>query len=163
MSLCELSNATSLVSLPCLVSRLREIIHTDVLAWRQEARRWTRADCFLTLHPPPLTPEVTNRFSLSFFQKMRRSFLGRYLKTRKNQAVCFLMSSKNTRGGQNHPSLSSRARVKPFGTHARSSAWKARGSGWPRCILVVTWWPLSYHLKLKACDVNYKKEALNLA
>ena len=46
MSWCELSNAASTVSLRRLVSRLQKIIHTDVWAWRQEARQYTRAESF---------------------------------------------------------------------------------------------------------------------
>ena len=74
------------ISLRRLISRLRHRIHTDVLAWRQEAHQCARADRFFFYFPP--TPKITNRFSISFLlKKMRRSSSGKYWKACKNQEI----------------------------------------------------------------------------
>ena len=81
----ELSNACSPVSLRRLVLQLRKMIHTDVWAWRPETHRRARADHILTLHPPN-SKSYEPIFDF-FFQKMHRSFLVRYGKSRENQAI----------------------------------------------------------------------------
>ena len=79
----ELSCAGSPVSLRRLVLQLQKIIHTDVWAWRSETHRRARDDNILTLPPHSKSYEPI----FDFFQKMRRLFLVRYWKSRKNQAI----------------------------------------------------------------------------
>ena len=67
--------------------QLRKMVHSDVWAWPPETRRRAWADHLLNLHPTN-SKNYEPIFDF-FFQKMRRLFLVRYLKARKNQATSF--------------------------------------------------------------------------
>ena len=58
---------------------------------------------FLFLFYTLFTAKVTNQFLISFLQKMRRIFSCKYWKSRKNQDLFCLISTKNMWVGQNLP------------------------------------------------------------
>ena len=65
---------------------------------------------FFTLHPPN-SKSYQAFFNFCFFQKMRRSFLVRYRKARKNQSVSFYYISEKHEGRAKSAPPPSRARV----------------------------------------------------